>query len=70
MNVASALAALAVLPLATGPLPEEGRRLTLTLCDGGAITIPIDGEDDDPKRDCHQQACHAGNCREKSKRAR
>lgn len=58
------LAILAVLPMITGPLPnEEGRSIVAALCAGGQITIPISGSEDQPKRDCHQKGCHAGNCR-------
>lgn len=61
-------AALALLPVAIGPLPQAERTLTIGLCLGGEITIPLGNGDTDDKRDCHQQACHAGTCREKSKR--
>lgn len=64
------LAAIALLPLAIGPLPQAERTLTIGLCLGGEITIPIGDGDEAPKRDCHQLACHAGNCREKTKRSR
>jgi len=62
------LALMAMIPLVTGPLPQGGRTLTMSLCDGAQITIPFDGNDQAPKRDCHQQACHAATCREKSSR--
>ncbi|MDJ0642448.1 MAG: hypothetical protein QNJ15_06505 [Erythrobacter sp.] len=60
---------LALVPMIAGPLPtEDERTLTMTLCDGGSITFPLGDEDERPARDCHQKACHAASCREKSKR--
>lgn len=61
------LAILSLIPIAIGPLPEEERTLTLSLCLGGEITIPLDDGEGRQKRDCHQSACHAGSCREKLK---
>ena len=58
----SALGWLALVPLVTGPLPEESRALTVALCGGGEITIPIDGEQE-PPAPCDAKACHASNCR-------
>lgn len=63
------LAILALVPVALGPLPQEERSLTISLCLGGEITIPLDEKDGENKRDCHQQACHAGNCRERFDRS-
>ncbi|MEL7199787.1 MAG: hypothetical protein AAGL10_15860 [Pseudomonadota bacterium] len=67
-----ALSFLAVASLATSPIPlgddQEGRTLTMSLCDGGKITIPIDGNGEDHERDCQSMACHAATCREKEKR--
>ena len=65
----SCLALFALLQMMIGPLPEEEKTLTSALCAGGEITIPLGNEDKESKRDCHQQACHAGNCRQKAKRA-
>lgn len=65
-----ALAIVALVPIALGPLPQEERVLTASLCNGGTITIPLSDDEDAPQRDCHQQACHAGTCREKSKRSK
>lgn len=62
------LALIALIPMITGPLPEDERTLTLGLCNGGEITIPLGDNAPADKRDCHQQACHAGTCREKTKR--
>jgi len=68
MNTAS-LGLVALFPLALGPLPQESRSLTIALCSGGEISIPLgDGEDQGPG-DCHQKGCHGGSCRQKGKRA-
>lgn len=64
MNGAS-LALVALVPLAAGPLPQEERTMTVGLCGGGEITIPL-GDGDVPKRDCAPKACHAATCREKA----
>ena len=61
------LAIIALLPIAVGPLPVEERVLTVGLCLGGEITIPLGGQDGPGRKDCHQKGCHAGNCREKNK---
>jgi|GEM_PF-928645 hypothetical protein len=59
-------AALALVPVMIGPLPAQAAAMTVTLCNGGTITIPLGkgsapGED----RDCHPKGCHAGSCRQK-----
>ncbi len=60
----SALALLALVPMITGPLPaDDNNTLTMTLCDGGSITISLGGEKKDTAPDCHEKACHAANCR-------
>jgi hypothetical protein len=64
------VALLALIPVAIGPLPAEERSLTLKLCLGGEITIPLGDRDDGQKRDCRLDACHAGTCREKEKLAK
>lgn len=64
----SLLALLALAPMITGPLPQAERSFTATMCGGGSITIPLGNRDDQPERDCHPKGCHAGTCREKSKR--
>jgi hypothetical protein len=59
--------ALAVLvPVMVGPLPAEaGRTLTMHLCNGGTITIPLDDGTPAQGGGCHPKGCHAGTCREK-----
>jgi len=63
-----ALMLLAMAPMLLGSLPIEQRTLTLSLCSGGEIEIPLDDDNGEQKRDCRQQGCHAGTCREKAKR--
>ena len=53
---------LALLPLVTGPLPQQSRSIAASLCGGGEIRIPIDDQQP-PDRPCALKACHAGNCR-------
>ncbi|MEO1487908.1 MAG: hypothetical protein AAFR88_00515 [Pseudomonadota bacterium] len=69
MNIAPVIAALAVIPLATGPQShDEPNALIVALCDGGTISIPL-GDDEAPdERDCHSMACHAGVSRHKVKK--
>lgn len=51
---------LALVPLMVGPLPQGGAvTLTARLCNGGAITIPIPGNEEAPPP-CAGKACHAG----------
>ncbi|MBA4766614.1 MAG: hypothetical protein H2049_03135 [Porphyrobacter sp.] len=60
--------ALAVLvPVMIGPLPAPASQtLTMQLCNGGTITIPIGDERPSKDRDCHPKGCHAGTCRERN----
>lgn len=60
------LALAALVPVMIGPLPAaEARTLTMHLCNGGTITIPLDGETPAQDSGCHPKGCHAGNCRER-----
>jgi hypothetical protein len=60
------LALAALLPVMIGPLPPPpGQTLTMQLCGGGTITIPVGGDKPAPERDCHPKGCHAGTCRER-----
>ena len=59
------VAIVALVPIAIGPLPEKQEVLVAALCNGGTIEIPLGDQDGEPRRGCHQQACHAGNCRER-----
>lgn len=59
------LALAALLPLATGPLPQPERELTASLCLGGEVTIPLGKRDEEPARDCKLTACHAVSNRER-----
>lgn len=66
MNPPLAFALAALLPVMIGPLPAPpGKTLTMHLCGGGTITIPVGGGKPAPARDCHPKGCHAGTCREK-----
>jgi hypothetical protein len=67
VSLAPAFAVATLLPVLFGPLPAESPTLNAELCGGGTITIPL-GKNDEEKRDCHPKACHAGTCRERSKR--
>lgn len=62
----AALAFAALVPLATGPAPQEPETLSVALCGGGTISIPL-GDGEGPERDCDPKACHAATCREKTK---
>ena len=62
MKPAALLAIATLLSTATGPLPKEENALTVALCDGGTLSIPI-GDDDGAPSPCHAKGCHAGNCR-------
>lgn len=65
--LAPVFALAALLPVLIGPMPAQTAMLTAQLCGGGTITIPL-GRDDKDKPDCNPKACHAGNCRERTKR--
>jgi len=61
------LALAVLLPVMIGPLPAPpGQTLTMQLCGGGTIVIPLDDGTPMPDRDCHPKGCHAGTCREKN----
>ncbi len=60
------LALAALVPVMIGPLPAPpGKTLTMHLCGGGTITIPLDNGTPAQKGDCHPKGCHAGTCRER-----
>ena len=63
------LALAALVPVLVGPLPAQDTAITARLCNGGTITIPR-GEEKAPGDNgaCHPKGCHAGNCRERTKR--
>lgn len=74
MSAALSFALAALIPALIGPLPAESEAITAKLCNGGTITIPLGNDNPADDRNCHPQACHAGNCRakaglERSKRA-
>lgn len=64
-TVLAGLAAMALLPAMTGVPPEQaGRSITVALCSGGFMQIPIDG--DAPDRAV--TPCCAKGCREKRRK--
>jgi len=67
VSITPALALAALVPVLIGPLPAQGATLTAKLCGGGEISIPL-GKGTPDKPDCHPKGCHAGTCREKTKR--
>ena len=53
----------ALLPMAIGPLPSEGRVLVITLCTGGesrTVAVPVGDRDPIPEEPCPMKGCHAG----------
>lgn len=64
-----ALGIVALIPMMSGPLPQEEGALTIALCAGGEITIPLSKSNGEEPGECDQQGCHAGNCRQKGKRS-
>jgi hypothetical protein len=61
------LALAALLPVMVGPVSAPpGQTLTMQLCNGGTISIPVGGDKPVPERDCHPKGCHAGTCRERT----
>ena len=64
---ALALALAALFPVLVGPLPAEATAITAKLCNGGSITIPVEGGTPANDPDCHPKGCHAGTCRHKDK---
>lgn len=60
----SVYAAMALLPVMIGPLPQDdGAALLVELCGGGTLTIDLGQSEDDLPPPCHAKACHAGECR-------
>jgi hypothetical protein len=68
VSAALPFALAALVPVLIGPLPTETTTITARLCNGGTIAIPLGN--DSPAEDgrCDPKGCHAGTCREKSKR--
>lgn len=60
------LTILALLPVAIGPLPQDGQReIVSKLCAGGTVTIPLGDKAPALPEPCPFKACHAGGCRKK-----
>jgi hypothetical protein len=68
MSFAPVFALAALVPVLAGPWPADSATLTAKLCGGGEITVPL-GKGSEDKPECHPKGCHAGACRERSKRA-
>ena len=68
MRPALPLALAVLVPVMISPLPAEGASLTMPLCNGGTITIPLGKDAPGQNRDCHTKGCHASTCREDRKR--
>lgn len=66
MSSALPLALAALIPVLIGPLPSHSTAINATLCNGGAITIPLGDDAPQDKGNCHPAGCHAGTCRAKS----
>lgn len=67
MSLAPAFALAALVPVLVGPMPAESVTLSGKLCGGEAISIPL-GKGREDKPECHPKGCHAGTCRERTKR--
>lgn len=66
------LAVLALLPAMTGPLPRgEAHAITIDLCQGGSLTIPLSGTPAEPERPalCCEKGCHGGSTRKRIDRS-
>lgn len=64
----SVYAAMALLPIMLGPLPQDrGGSLLVELCGGGTLAIDLgkggDNGNDKLPQPCHAKGCHAGGCR-------
>jgi hypothetical protein len=67
-GLAALFAAVALLPVMAGPVePGEEHVLSLALCGGGTLTVPVRGEPDDvPANTPCAKGCHSGNCRKRA----
>lgn len=66
---AAALAAFALAQMIAAPMiprPADDT-ITVSLCSGGDISIPLREGDTPKERDCDQNGCHAGTCRDRGK---
>lgn len=56
----------ALFPIMVGPLPAQQESLTLKLCNGGVLSIPLGNEDDQAPAPCETKGCHAGCSRKRN----
>lgn len=59
---------IALSPVMIGPPPAQldeqaQKMLTIALCQGGAITLPLGKPHREPPAPCHAKACHGESCR-------
>lgn len=53
------IAVASLFPLVTGPLPVSHEVITVSLCSGGMIEIPLRNSDREPRDRCIDKGCHA-----------
>lgn len=65
------LATLALIPAIVGPPQSGSRTIVVTLCEGGAMTIPLGGAPSGPegKGACCEKGCHSSSSRKRLDRA-
>lgn len=68
--LARLIAVMSILAFAMPAAPASPRMLTMTLCNGGRVAVPLPMRDRDAPRDgdgCCGKACHAGDSRKKKR---
>jgi len=66
------LAALALIPAMVGPSGSgQARTMTIALCEGGSVTIPLGGSPSAPasRGACCEKGCHSASSRKRLDRA-
>lgn len=65
------IARITALALVAGSVPAHSQEsvLEVPLCTGGAITIPLEGDNEPARTPCPLKACHAGTCRKQFDRS-
>ena len=71
MKAAAFFAILTLLPAMTGPTAAQERQLDVALCNGGSLSIPLNGapEPADGSKPCCAKGCHSSSCRKRFDRA-